>query len=55
MYDYQATAKEEISFTAGDIIAVIKVHKDGWWIGEILDDARKSRGYFPSNYTEAFN
>ncbi|RIA94592.1 hypothetical protein C1645_548873 [Glomus cerebriforme] len=52
LYDYQKTIPEEISFTAGDIIAVLNTHSDGWWEGEILDESRKSRGLFPSNYTE---
>ncbi|RHZ48676.1 hypothetical protein Glove_543g48 [Diversispora epigaea] len=45
---------DEISFTTGDIIPVIKVQGDGWWIGKVLYDSRKVSGLFPSNYTEIF-
>ncbi|RHZ48701.1 hypothetical protein Glove_543g85 [Diversispora epigaea] len=51
--DYKA-GPDEISFTTGDIIPVIKVQEDGWWIGEVLCDSGKVRGLFPSNYTEIF-
>ncbi|CAG8433934.1 7893_t:CDS:2 [Funneliformis mosseae] len=52
LYDYQKTIPEEMSFTTGDVIAVISTHSDGWWEGEIVDDSRKNRGLFPSNYTK---
>ncbi|EXX71873.1 Hse1p [Rhizophagus irregularis DAOM 197198w] len=52
LYDYQKTIPEEISFTANDVIAVLNTHSDGWWEGEILDETRRNRGLFPSNYTE---
>ncbi|CAI2162714.1 15064_t:CDS:10 [Funneliformis geosporum] len=51
-YDYQKSIPEEMSFTAGDVIAVLSTHSDGWWEGEIIDDSRKNRGLFPSNYTK---
>ncbi|CAG8460659.1 12754_t:CDS:10 [Ambispora gerdemannii] len=51
LYDYRATIPEEISFTAGDILAVLAMQDDGWWEGEILDVSRKVRGLFPSNFT----
>ncbi|CAG8438937.1 5766_t:CDS:10 [Ambispora leptoticha] len=51
LYDYQATIPEEISFTAGDILVVLAIQDDGWWEGELLDESRKVRGLFPSNFT----
>ena len=41
LYDYSATTAEEFSFTAGDIIAVTHTEADGWWQGELLDEARR--------------
>jgi hypothetical protein len=52
LYDYQATIDEEFDFQAGDIIAVTATPEDGWWSGELLDEARRQRGrhVFPSNF-----
>ncbi|WFC97782.1 formin-binding protein [Malassezia yamatoensis] len=52
LYDYAATMPEEFSFTAGDIIAVTHTEPDGWWQGELLDEARRVPGAntFPSNF-----
>ncbi|KAG9299422.1 hypothetical protein G9A89_009374 [Geosiphon pyriformis] len=51
LYDYRATIPEEISFTANDVLAVLAMQEDGWWEGELLDESRKVRGLFPSNFT----
>ncbi|GAK62506.1 uncharacterized protein PAN0_001c0706 [Moesziomyces antarcticus] len=52
LYDYQATNPDEFSFTTGDIIAVTHTEADGWWQGELLDEARRKAGAntFPSNF-----
>ncbi|SNX81479.1 related to Cell division control protein 15 [Melanopsichium pennsylvanicum] len=52
LYDYQATNPDEFSFTLGDIIAVTHTEADGWWQGELLDEARRRHGAntFPSNF-----
>lgn len=52
LYDYQATNPDEFSFTTGDIIAVTHTEADGWWQGELLDEARRKVGAntFPSNF-----
>ncbi|KAI3625569.1 hypothetical protein CBS9595_000930 [Malassezia furfur] len=52
LYDYAASMPEEFSFTAGDIIAVTHTEPDGWWQGELLDEARRVPGAntFPSNF-----
>ncbi|EMD32962.1 hypothetical protein CERSUDRAFT_118390 [Gelatoporia subvermispora B] len=56
LYDYQATIDEEFDFQAGDIIAVTATPEDGWWSGELLDDARRQPGrhVFPSNFVTLF-
>lgn len=57
LYDYQQQMDEEFSFTAGDIIAVWETNPDGWWQGELLDDARRRAGAntFPSNFVSLLN
>ncbi|KAF8633413.1 hypothetical protein AX17_004584 [Amanita inopinata Kibby_2008] len=56
LYDYTATIDEEFDFQAGDIIAVTATPEDGWWSGELLDEARRQRGrhVFPSNFVCLF-
>ncbi|KAJ7048843.1 SH3 domain-containing protein [Mycena amicta] len=56
LYDYTATIDEEFDFEAGDIIAVKATPDDGWWSGELLDEARRipGRHIFPSNFITLF-
>ncbi|TFY67628.1 hypothetical protein EVG20_g3875 [Dentipellis fragilis] len=56
LYDYNATIPEEFDFQAGDIIAVTATPEDGWWSGELLDEARRipGRHIFPSNFVSLF-
>lgn len=56
LYDYTATIDEEFDFQAGDIIAVTSTPEDGWWTGELLDEARRQKGrnVFPSNFVCLF-
>ncbi|PPQ78981.1 hypothetical protein CVT25_002265 [Psilocybe cyanescens] len=56
LYDYTATIDEEFDFQAGDIIAVTATPEDGWWSGELLDEARRQKGrnVFPSNFVCLF-
>ena len=56
LYDYAATVEEEFDFQAGDIIAVTSTPEDGWWTGELLDEARRQpgRNVFPSNFVCLF-
>ncbi|KAF7350895.1 SH3-domain-containing protein [Mycena sanguinolenta] len=44
LYDYTATIAEEFDFQAGDVIAVTATPDDGWWSGELLDEARREGG-----------
>ncbi|EDQ99507.1 uncharacterized protein LACBIDRAFT_316391 [Laccaria bicolor S238N-H82] len=56
LYEYAATIEEEFDFQAGDIIAVTSTPEDGWWNGELLDEARRQpgRNVFPSNFVCLF-
>ncbi|KAF8845902.1 hypothetical protein BDN67DRAFT_939263 [Paxillus ammoniavirescens] len=56
LYDYAATIDEEFDFQSGDIIAVTDTPEDGWWSGELLDEARRQTGrhVFPSNFVCLF-
>ncbi|KAF7294062.1 SH3-domain-containing protein [Mycena kentingensis (nom. inval.)] len=56
LYDYTATIAEEFDFQAGDVIAVTATPDDGWWSGELLDEARREEGrhVFPSNFVTLF-
>jgi hypothetical protein len=51
LYDYSALSSAEFDFQSGDIIAVTATPEDGWWSGELLDEARRLPGRtdFPSN------
>ncbi|KAH8830793.1 SH3 domain-containing protein [Flagelloscypha sp. PMI_526] len=56
LYDYTATIDEEFDFQANDVIAVTATPDDGWWSGELLDEARREEGrhIFPSNFVCLF-
>ncbi|KAJ9108822.1 hypothetical protein QFC21_000142 [Naganishia friedmannii] len=56
LYDYQAQSDSEFDFQEGDIIAVTATPPDGWWSGELLDEARRIAGRtdFPSNFVTLF-
>ena len=56
LYDYAATIEEEFDFQAEDVIAVTSTLEDGWWTGELLDEARRQpvRNVFPSNFVCLF-
>lgn len=56
LYEYTATIEEEFDFQAGDVIAVTATPDDGWWSGELLDEARRveGRNVFPSNFVCLF-
>ncbi|KAJ1973414.1 hypothetical protein H4R35_004133 [Dimargaris xerosporica] len=55
VYDFDASADDELSFREGDIILVAQeLDDEGWWEGEVHDPrtGRVSKGMFPVNYTE---
>jgi predicted RNase H-like nuclease (RuvC/YqgF family) len=49
-YDYTAKEENELSFSSGEIITVIKEHASGWWLGTIDG---KTKGMFPVAYAVA--
>ena len=56
MYSYNAAIPEELTFSKGDILAVLRLQDDGWWEAEIKETAKGSRvgalGLVPSNYLQ---
>ena len=49
IYDYSADKDDELSFTEGATIFVLKKNDDGWWEG-VMNGVT---GLFPGNYVEA--
>ncbi|KAJ3221080.1 hypothetical protein HK099_003797 [Clydaea vesicula] len=52
LYDYQAQAFEELNVKKDQIISVIAKHDDGWWEGIIMEEGKRKKGLFPSNFVE---
>ncbi|KAJ4331472.1 formin-binding protein [Didymella glomerata] len=51
MYTYTAQIPEELTFSKGDILAVLRLQDDGWWEAEVVGkDGRP--GLVPSNYLQ---
>ncbi|KAJ5069604.1 unconventional myosin-ie [Anaeramoeba ignava] len=48
LFTYEATSSDELTFSKGDIIILIKKDDSGWWHGEI----NGQKGTFPYNYVE---
>lgn len=51
LYSYTAAIPEELGFTKGDILAVIRLQDDGWWEAEVTSN-RARPGLVPSNYLQ---
>ncbi|ROT43347.1 hypothetical protein SODALDRAFT_342398 [Sodiomyces alkalinus F11] len=51
MYMYQAAIPEELGFSKGDILAVLRHQDDGWWEAEIQGGNGRI-GLVPSNYLQ---
>ncbi|PLB53001.1 SH3 domain protein [Aspergillus steynii IBT 23096] len=51
MYSYSAAIPEELGFTKGDVLSVIRLQDDGWWEAEITT-SRGRTGLVPSNYLQ---
>ena len=49
IYDYNADKEDELTFTEGQTIYVVKKNDDGWWEG-VMEGIT---GLFPGNYVEA--
>lgn len=52
MWDYKATAEDEISFKEGDIIIISEKTSDDWWKGSNLTNNESKKGLLPSAYVE---
>ncbi|ORZ25051.1 hypothetical protein BCR42DRAFT_399279 [Absidia repens] len=51
IWSFTATIPLEMTFSAGDRLAIVKKQADGWWDAE-LQGSNKSRGLVPGNYME---
>lgn len=51
MYSYTAQIPEELGFTKGDILAVLRLQDDGWWEAEAVGKNGRP-GLVPSNYLQ---
>ncbi|CAH3016658.1 unnamed protein product [Porites evermanni] len=47
MYPYDANRADELTIQPGDVISVLYIDNENWWMGELADGRQ---GYFPSNY-----
>ncbi|EXJ87681.1 hypothetical protein A1O1_04605 [Capronia coronata CBS 617.96] len=56
LYSYMAAIPEELTFSKGDILAVLRMQDDGWWEAEVKESGRGTRpgavGLVPSNYLQ---
>ncbi|XP_071391165.1 GRB2-related adapter protein 2b isoform X2 [Centroberyx affinis] len=48
LYSFHAEEKDELAFSAGDVIEVLERSDPSWWKGQL----RGKTGLFPSNYTK---
>ena len=51
MYSYTAAIPEELGFSKGDTLAIIRLQDDGWWEAEVVG-TRNHPGLVPSNYLQ---
>lgn len=51
MYSYTAAIPEELGFSKGDILAILRMQDDGWWEAE-LTGGKSGLGLVPSNYLQ---
>lgn len=58
MYSYNAAIPEELSFSKGDMLAVLRLQDDGWWEAEVSRSVKTGGpgpggiGLVPSNYLQ---
>jgi Variant SH3 domain len=52
-FNYAAVIPEELGFTKGDVLAIVRLQDDGWWEAEIAGIHSHGRtGLVPSNYLQ---
>jgi len=53
-FNYTAVIPEELGFTKGDILAILRLQDDGWWEAEItgIHSIHGRTGLVPSNYLQ---
>ncbi|KAI1733270.1 variant SH3 domain-containing protein [Ditylenchus destructor] len=49
---FEATAANQISLRAGDLVRIHNTSPGGWWEGEVERDGVKHTGWFPGNYVQ---
>eukprot|EP01104_Vermistella_antarctica_P016878 TRINITY_DN5861_c0_g1_i1.p1 TRINITY_DN5861_c0_g1~~TRINITY_DN5861_c0_g1_i1.p1 ORF type:complete len:514 (+),score=75.53 TRINITY_DN5861_c0_g1_i1:195-1736(+) len=47
-FDFIGESAAELDFFVNEVIEVLDKHKNGWWLGRMLEDGRI--GFFPRNY-----
>jgi hypothetical protein len=52
LFDYSSQAREELALKKDQLVPVIATHEDGWWEGLAMEDGKRRKGLFPSNFTE---
>lgn len=52
LYMYQAAIPEELTFSKGDVLAVLRHQDDGWWEATV-QGGNGHTGLVPSNYLQA--
>ncbi|KAH8834524.1 hypothetical protein DL96DRAFT_1432678, partial [Flagelloscypha sp. PMI_526] len=54
LYDFPASAEDEMDLAEGDIVAVTSTPPNGWWSGEHLVPTKRvvGRSIFPSNFVQ---
>ncbi|KAF9355305.1 hypothetical protein BGX26_006732 [Mortierella sp. AD094] len=53
IFNFNASAGEELSLQKGDLVRVTEEIDEGWWEGELIDsNGVRHVGMFPSNYVE---
>ena len=51
LYSYTPVISEELGFSKGDVLAILRLQDDGWWEGEVVGN-EGIRGLVPSNYLQ---
>ena len=52
LYDFNATATNEITIARGDVVVVEDSSDSDWWVG-FVEGESETKGYFPSSYVQS--